>query len=327
MPLLAVPMRSDPALEGKTSSMKVWGTGGTAYEVSSQASKWFSDFINGRWRPPLRTSSAPCVAPLLSQFSLLNPNQTLTPFPPCCPRSPLPPADLLDAGATPLTPDTPAQPQNYRLLRMVRPRVPSESAGREKWVHKSDVIPWSDTAQVLCANGASLTAVNNGLKDTFVASAKSAVAASGSSSSAVAAVMAGAASAFTPVAMEQFRPNIIVEGAGAGAWDEDSWGILEGPGVILRRNAICQRCVMTTVALDGRAHPQTQPLAWLKRHRLPVQHLPPAVAKTYKDVPMFGTYFNLHRQQGGAPKTHVGVPRVAISDTLTVTLRSYLPVL
>lgn len=48
-----------------------------------------------------------------------------------------------------------------------------------------------------------------------------------------------------PVGMERFRPNVVIEGA--GAWDEDRWVGLRIGALTFRAPKPCARCVITTI--------------------------------------------------------------------------------
>ena len=65
-----------------------------------------------------------------------------------------------------------------------------------------------------------------------------------------------------PVPMARFRPNLVIEGA--GAWDEDGWGTIEAGGVRLRLASPCARCVVTTLdQRTGAATARKEPLRTL----------------------------------------------------------------
>ena len=68
------------------------------------------------------------------------------------------------------------------------------------------------------------------------------------------------------VAMNQFRPNLVV--SGASAWDEDSWKVVRIGSVVFDVAKPCSRCVFTTVSPEGgQKHPTGEPLATLQRFR------------------------------------------------------------
>lgn len=68
------------------------------------------------------------------------------------------------------------------------------------------------------------------------------------------------------VAMNQFRPNLVV--TGAPAWAEDSWKVIRIGSVIFDVVKPCSRCVFTTISPErGRRHPSGEPLATLQGFR------------------------------------------------------------
>ncbi|MDU6922891.1 YcbX family protein [Franconibacter helveticus] len=68
------------------------------------------------------------------------------------------------------------------------------------------------------------------------------------------------------VAMNQFRPNLVV--SGAEAWDEDSWKVVRIGNVVFDVAKPCSRCIFTTVSPErGRKHPTGEPLATLQTFR------------------------------------------------------------
>ncbi len=70
----------------------------------------------------------------------------------------------------------------------------------------------------------------------------------------------------SPVAMAQFRPNIVVDNCDAFA--EDGWRRLRIGSVEFEVVSPCSRCVLTTVAPgSGQFHPTGEPLATLKKFR------------------------------------------------------------
>ena len=73
------------------------------------------------------------------------------------------------------------------------------------------------------------------------------------------------------VKMEQFRPNIVV--SGAGAWEEDTWKVIRIGDVIFDVAKPCSRCIFTTVSLEkGQKHPSGEPLATLQTFRTAVDN-------------------------------------------------------
>ncbi|WP_159564529.1 YcbX family protein [Budvicia diplopodorum] len=68
------------------------------------------------------------------------------------------------------------------------------------------------------------------------------------------------------IVIEQFRPNLIIRGAGAFA--EDGWQTIRIGEVIFDLVKPCSRCVLTTVnTKNGRKHPQGEPLRTLQQFR------------------------------------------------------------
>nr|WP_289711531.1 YcbX family protein [Citrobacter portucalensis] len=73
------------------------------------------------------------------------------------------------------------------------------------------------------------------------------------------------------VKMEQFRPNIVV--SGAGAWEEDTWKVIRIGDVIFDVAKPCSRCIFTTVSPEkGQKHPSGEPLATLQTFRTAVDN-------------------------------------------------------
>lgn len=194
---------------------------------------------------------------------------------------------MTDAGPSSFG-DTLLQPQRYRLLRMYVPRYVADAAMRAHMAHELDKSTCVDQSQVLVTSIASLTEVNKQLK----------------------------AQGIPPCQIEQFRPNVVVDGH--LPWDEDDWGVLTGPNALLRKMSICTRCAVTTIAMDGSVSPKMQPLAWLKKHRIPSRWLPKDLAPYYRDAsPMFGTYFTRARKGRGTQ-----TQSIKVSDVLQVTKRT-----
>jgi uncharacterized protein YcbX/ferredoxin len=73
------------------------------------------------------------------------------------------------------------------------------------------------------------------------------------------------------VKMEQFRPNLVV--SGAGAWEEDTWKVIRIGDVIFDVAKPCSRCIFTTVSPEkGQKHPSGEPLATLQTFRTAVDN-------------------------------------------------------
>ncbi|MCB1961526.1 MAG: MOSC N-terminal beta barrel domain-containing protein [Rhodocyclaceae bacterium] len=69
----------------------------------------------------------------------------------------------------------------------------------------------------------------------------------------------------TPLAMTQFRPNIVIDGA--AAWAEDGWRTIRIGGLQFDLHSPCERCVFTTLAPRSETfHPRQQPLRTLIAH-------------------------------------------------------------
>ncbi|XP_068245102.1 mitochondrial amidoxime-reducing component 1-like [Palaemon carinicauda] len=93
-----------------------------------------------------------------------------------------------------------------------------------------------------------------------------------------------------PVIIENFRPNIVVQGA--KPYDEDDWIYVKIGQVVLRRLKPCERCILVTVnPLTGKRHPQMEPLTTLKKYRL-LQD-PPQLAKRWATSPIFGVTMSI----------------------------------
>lgn len=73
------------------------------------------------------------------------------------------------------------------------------------------------------------------------------------------------------IKMEQFRPNLVV--SGAGAWEEDTWKVIRIGDVIFDVAKPCSRCIFTTVSPEkGQKHPSGEPLATLQTFRTAVDN-------------------------------------------------------
>jgi uncharacterized protein len=77
-------------------------------------------------------------------------------------------------------------------------------------------------------------------------------------------IAAGPLAAEGPLPMRRFRPNVVV--AGAEAWAEDGWRLVQIGGVTFRAVKGCDRCVLTTIDPDTAAKGK-EPIATLARSR------------------------------------------------------------
>lgn len=66
--------------------------------------------------------------------------------------------------------------------------------------------------------------------------------------------------------LEQFRPNLVIDGA--APWAEDGWSSVRIGDIVFDVPKPCSRCVLTTVSPQyGRKHPSGEPLATLQKFR------------------------------------------------------------
>jgi uncharacterized protein YcbX len=66
----------------------------------------------------------------------------------------------------------------------------------------------------------------------------------------------------TPIPMDRFRPNLVIDGA--PAWSEDSWSHILTPKIRLRLASPCSRCTVTTLDQHTGENPaRTEPLKTL----------------------------------------------------------------
>jgi uncharacterized protein YcbX len=68
-----------------------------------------------------------------------------------------------------------------------------------------------------------------------------------------------------PLDMRRFRPNVVVDGV-AEPFVEDTWRSVRIGAVDFRISALCDRCVLTTIDPETRAHGH-EPIRTLARHR------------------------------------------------------------
>jgi len=204
----------------------------------------------------------------------------------------------------------------YRILRLRDPRSPvtqERFASGEANARLNDRLAFQDGGQVMCASQSSWAAMNNAIRQ------------------------AGG----DPVAIEQMRPNIVV--SGPDAWEEDYWGVIEGPKVMLRRQAPCQRCIFTTIdAETAKPDLKMYPLSWLRRNRRPAQWYPKSKqVLEMGERPMFGIFFNVERRltrlsnklrdalkiTSANEEEIAGRCSISLGDVLKVSKKSHLPVL
>ena len=69
-----------------------------------------------------------------------------------------------------------------------------------------------------------------------------------------------------PLSMVRFRPNVVVDGAAIEPFAEDGWERVTIGSVPFRFAERCDRCVLTTIDPDTRAHGK-EPIRTLSRHR------------------------------------------------------------
>lgn len=98
-----------------------------------------------------------------------------------------------------------------------------------------------------------------------------------------------------PLDMGRFRPNIVLEGAGA-AFAEDGWQRLRIGGLTLRVVKPCTRCVITTQDVETGESTGPEPLRTLK-----------AMGRVWQKMPVFG--------QNAIPD---GPGAIAVGDTVDV---------
>ncbi len=96
----------------------------------------------------------------------------------------------------------------------------------------------------------------------------------------------------TPVSMRRFRPNLVVDGA--GAYDEDRWRSIRVGDVEFEGVKNCSRCVFTTIDPEtGVKDPQMEPLRTLG---------------SYRRRPEGGVYFGQNLIPRGGGVVRVGDP-------------------
>jgi uncharacterized protein YcbX len=107
----------------------------------------------------------------------------------------------------------------------------------------------------------------------------------------------------TPLAMERFRPNVVV--AGSLPWEEDDWLVLRTGGVTLTLVKPCARCSITLVDPDT-GTPGAEPLRTLATFRR-------GADLGFAGVSATSTYFAWNALHEGAGPLRVGDPVEVVS--------------
>lgn len=85
------------------------------------------------------------------------------------------------------------------------------------------------------------------------------------------------------IAVEDFRPNFLVEGT-KKPYDEDEWQYVKIGDTVFRNTVPCSRCIFTTISAEtGKKNPDMEPLRTLKTYR----------CIEGEDSPFFGTNLGL----------------------------------
>jgi uncharacterized protein YcbX len=100
----------------------------------------------------------------------------------------------------------------------------------------------------------------------------------------------------TPLAMERFRPNVVI--AGSAPWEEDDWLVLRTGGVTLTMVKPCARCSITLVDPETGV-PGLEPLRTLARFRR-------GADLDFAGVSATSTYFAWNALHEGAGPLRVG---------------------
>ena len=137
-----------------------------------------------------------------------------------------------------------------RLVWLDDPRRRPMSAGHGG--RPGDVLSLADTGPLLLASAASLRQLDRWAAGTWADRYASCGAAAGTRPA--------------PLAMERFRPNVVVDGEGLAPFVEDGWDEVVLGDVPFRVAELCDRCVLTT--LDPATGVRTpEPLRSLSKHR------------------------------------------------------------
>ena len=107
----------------------------------------------------------------------------------------------------------------------------------------------------------------------------------------------------TPLAMERFRPNVVV--AGSAPWEEDDWQVVRIGGVTLTLVKPCARCSITLVDPDT-GTPGAEPLRTLATFRR-------GADLGFAGVSATSTYFAWNALHEGTGPLRVGDPVEVVS--------------
>lgn len=107
----------------------------------------------------------------------------------------------------------------------------------------------------------------------------------------------------TPLAMERFRPNVVI--AGSAPWEEDDWLALQAGGVTLTLVKPCARCSITLVDPETGV-PGAEPLRTLAQFRR-------GTDLGFAGVSATSTYFAWNALHTGAGPLRVGDAVVVVS--------------
>lgn len=154
----------------------------------------------------------------------------------------------------------------YKMYKLSKPRLVHDDKTWGDVALPDDKVSFGDFAPYMIATEASLAAVNEELQ--------------------------------SPVTMQRFRPNVVV--SGLKAFEEDKWEskMIKVGDVEFRFLNSCGRCSMTTVNPETGEKRGDEPLATLRRIRLPEDRDP-----RHGQSPLFGAYVAPARGGVGVLKT------------------------
>lgn len=139
-------------------------------------------------------------------------------------------------------------------------QAPRTLAGRHGG-HPGDLFNLSDAGPVLLASTTSLRQLDRWVAEGAAARSAEAPTTAGARTTADAPTAADVPT----MAMERFRPNVVVDGAGQ-AFEEESWTAVRIGDVDFRLGEVCDRCAMTLLDPDTLARGK-EPIRTLARHR------------------------------------------------------------